>query len=527
MKTLETEVLVIGGGATGAGVLRDLALRGIKALLIDMKDLCSGASGGNHGLLHSGGRYVSNDPEAARECREESSILKKLAPHCIEKTGALFVAVPGDDSGFISMFPQWCRDAGIDCEPVPAHEALEMEPHLAPELKSVYLLPDATVDPFRLVLDNVAEAIRSGNGSYRPHTEVVSFELSEATVTSVICRDKFSDEMLRIQAKQYVNAGGAWAMNIARLAGCRDIDLHYSKGTLLISHDRLTRKVIHRLRHPSDGDILVPGGTVSVLGTTSVRVNDLKNLAPTADEVDRNIREGAAMVPLLATSRYIRAFSGVRPLIQSVPGEDDRAMTRGFRLFSHKKYLNNVASITGGKLTTYRLMAEKTVDLVARRLGNTNPCRTAEEPLFDSKACRWTEPGASSRYWYRKKDPQDTILCECEMVPKSAIDEIIEGAPGGGNGMTLEAIAMRSRAGKGPCQGSFCSLRLASYLYDQGFYHDHTGLEHMRDFLNERFKGFRSIIWGQQMAQMELAEALHCGLIGLDLIAGDNGEKGP
>jgi glycerol-3-phosphate dehydrogenase len=102
------------------------------------------------------------------------------------------------------------------------------------------------------------------------------------------------------------------------------------------------------------------------------------------------------------------------------------------------------------------------------------------------------------------------------MVPQSAIDQIIQDAPGAEEKMSIEAIALRSRAGKGPCQGSFCTIRIASYLYDLGYYDDIAGLWLMREFLNERFKGLRSIIWGQQTAQMELAEALHCGLLGLD-----------
>jgi len=97
--TLDTEVLIIGGGVTGAGIMRDLALRGIRSVLIDKVDLCAGASGGNHGLLHSGARYVSTDLEAAIECRQENELLKRLAPGCVEATGGLFVAVEGDDPG--------------------------------------------------------------------------------------------------------------------------------------------------------------------------------------------------------------------------------------------------------------------------------------------------------------------------------------------------------------------------------------------------------------------------------------------
>jgi glycerol-3-phosphate dehydrogenase len=111
------------------------------------------------------------------------------------------------------------------------------------------------------------------------------------------------------------------------------------------------------------------------------------------------------------------------------------------------------------------------------------------------------------------------ILCECEMVPQSAIDEIVATPPGEApEEMSIEAISLRSRVGKGPCQGSFCGIRVASYLYDQGYYRDAAGLVHMRDFFDERFKGQRLVIWGQQAAQMELAEALHCGLLGLDAL---------
>ncbi len=111
-KVLETEVLIIGGGVTGTGIMRDLALRGIRSILIDKRDLCAGASGGNHGLLHSGGRYVSTDLEAAIECRQEGALLKRLAPQCIEATSGLFVAVKGDDPAFADNFPNLCAQAG-------------------------------------------------------------------------------------------------------------------------------------------------------------------------------------------------------------------------------------------------------------------------------------------------------------------------------------------------------------------------------------------------------------------------------
>lgn len=516
-QVFETDTLIIGGGVTGAGIMRDLALRGIHSILIDKKDLCAGASGGNHGLLHSGGRYVSNDMHSAIECRQENELLKKLAPHCIEATGGLFVAVEGDDPEFADKFKDYCLEAGIDCEELTAEQAKDLEPNLADNIIKAYRVPDATIDPFRLALDNVAHAGVLNNSEYHPHTEVISFNIQDGVIQSALCRDNITQTEFEIKARQYINAGGAWAMNIAKLAGCNDVELLYSKGTLLISHDRMTSHVINRLRPPSDGDILVPGGTVSILGTTSVQIEDLENTNPTVDEIDRNVVEGTVMVPGLANARYIRAFARVRPLLQSSDADDARDATRGFALLDHESQgLKNFSTITGGKLTTFRMMAVKAADLIASRLDNTEKSTTDTVPLPDAKACRWTEPGASPRYWYQEDNPDDMILCECEMVPQSAIDEIIDGAPGSEEKMNIEAIALRSRAGKGPCQGSFCGIRIGSYLYDRDFYQDDEGLAHMRNFFTERFKGVRTVTWGQQAAQMELAEALHCGLLGLD-----------
>ena len=120
-------------------------------------------------------------------------------------------------------------------------------------------MPDATVDPFHLALANVDHA-RLLNGSvYRAHTELLRFEIVDGEIRSAVCRDNRTGASLVVRARQVVNAGGAWAMKIARLAGCADVDLLYVKGTLLVNHDRMTHHVVNRLRPPGDGDILVPG----------------------------------------------------------------------------------------------------------------------------------------------------------------------------------------------------------------------------------------------------------------------------
>ncbi len=145
---METQVLIIGGGATGTGLARDLALRGVQCILAEKMDINAGASGGNHGLLHSGARYVSNDPVSAMECREEGELLKRLAPQCIEETGGLFVAVEGDDENYIADFPLMCAKCGIPVQELTPKEALDMEPVLSGSLIAAFALEDASVDPF-------------------------------------------------------------------------------------------------------------------------------------------------------------------------------------------------------------------------------------------------------------------------------------------------------------------------------------------------------------------------------------------
>src|SRR6188472_341555 len=98
------DVLIVGGGSTGAGVARDAAMRGLSTVLVERRDLAEGTTGRFHGLLHSGGRYVVRDPRSARECIQENRILRRIASHCIEDTGGLFVCTPSDDPGYGDQF---------------------------------------------------------------------------------------------------------------------------------------------------------------------------------------------------------------------------------------------------------------------------------------------------------------------------------------------------------------------------------------------------------------------------------------
>ena len=241
---IKTEVLIVGGGATGVGILRDLSLRGIPSLLIEKEDFVSGASGRNHGLFHSGGRYAVSDPEAARECIAENKILRRIAPHCVEETDGLFISLPGDGLEFRDRFLRACEEVGIPTTLLDREEALEWEPELNPSLLSAVKVPDGAIDPFALVLENAKDAEGYG-AKILLHTEMCSLILDGDEVKGAKVKDLLQGEEHSVDASYVVNATGAWANQFLKLAGLR-INMALSKGSMLITNQRLSHRVINR-----------------------------------------------------------------------------------------------------------------------------------------------------------------------------------------------------------------------------------------------------------------------------------------
>jgi glycerol-3-phosphate dehydrogenase len=193
-------------------------------------------------------------------------------------------------------------------------------------------------------------------------------------------------------------------------------------------------------------------------------------------------------------------------------------VSRGFALMDHcDQGVDNLLTITGGKLTTFRLMAEKAADLICERLGVTATCSTHAIPLPEADGADWTEPGRAPRLWLQQQDPDDLLLCECEMVPQKAVDSIVQTALKNRISPDLRTIGLRSRIGKGACQGTFCSTRVLAYLHELGVLAEDQGLYQLPEFLDERWRGQRCIFWDGQLIQAELQEALHCGLFSLEL----------
>ena len=309
--SMKTGVLVIGGGATGAGILWDLSLRGIDAVLVEQREFAYGTTGRCHGLLHSGGRYVVRDGGVARECYQENLILRRVAAAAIEETGGLFVHLKGDDPDYIDRWINAMKDAGLPFEEIDLREAHSLEPLLSKDARRVFRVPDAAVDPFDLVMMNVQGAVERG-AKILTGTRVEKLLVEGQNVRGAVLKDIESGEVFSIQAEVVINAAGPWAGQVAATAGVH-LELAYGKGTLLVYSQRLSNHVLNRLRTPGDGDILVPAKTVSLLGTTDLAVPTPENPKPTGEEVKTLLELGEELAPGLLAAGLCELSQGYVP----------------------------------------------------------------------------------------------------------------------------------------------------------------------------------------------------------------------
>jgi glycerol-3-phosphate dehydrogenase len=514
MVTLDTELLVIGGGATGTGVAWDAALRGLDVILVDRGDLAGGTSGRFHGLLHSGGRYAVKDPRAARECVAENRILRQVAADCIEDTGGLFVTTPADDPQYADRFARGCIDTGVECEEIPVGRALGDEPRLNPRITRAFRVPDASIDVWKTVWTMSHGAGQRG-ARVLPYHAVVAIHRDGDEVTGARVRDLRSGEETDVLAQVTVNATGAWAGRIAAMAGVEGVRVLPGRGIMIAMNHRLVDTVVNRCQMPSDGDIIVPIRTVSVIGTTDRHTDDPDDQTVPPEEVDRMLDEGEKLVPGFRRARALRVWTGVRPLFADAGAgaTDTRDVTRAHALLDHSRRdgVDRLFTITGGKLTTFRLMAEETVDAVCRRLAITTPCTTRTEPL----------PGSESRRHYHlgerlaRKEAgliEEQLICECEMVTRGELEEVIART----GGIDLDDIRRRLRLGMGPCQGGFCIYRATGILHELDGLSAARADASLRAFLQERWKGVWPVLYGDQLRQARLDDWIFQGVLDVE-----------
>ncbi len=378
--TRKPHAILIGAGFTGCAVAHDLMQRGFSCTVLERGEIASGTSGRTHGLLHSGGRYCVTDQEAAIECIEENIILRKITPQCIEFNGGLFIALNESDLAFSEKFEQGAQACHIPIEKLTSQQALRLEPNLNPGVCLAYTVPDGSFDPLRLALAFAASAKRNG-AEFRPFQEVEGLNINgTGDVTGVKVWNRADNSHYEINGDIVINATGAWAGQVVAMANAH-VPVKPTPGVMVAYDRRLSQHVINRLNEPGDGDIVIPQRRMMVIGTTSFEVENPDYIPVLDEQVQQMHRSAVELLPGLSSAKMRGAYMSARPLIGSdVQG---RSLSRTFKCYDHKvrEGIGGLVTITGGKATTCRAMAEKTVDLVCQKLGVSAACQTKEIPL--------------------------------------------------------------------------------------------------------------------------------------------------
>ena len=516
MKQLECDVVVVGGGATGVGIVRDAAMRGFRAVLVERADLGQGTTGRYHGLLHSGGRYVVSDPVRA-ECAAENEIVRRINADAVEATGGLFVSLRGDDPEFPERFVRGAAETGVRVAEITATEALRREPRLNPDIARVFEVEDASIDGWQLVW-GVANSARDYGARILTYHRVTAIRSvpgengAERAVSAIECRDERTGEEVHIDCRFVVNAAGAWAGQVAEMADCHGVEVVPGRGIMIAMNHRLVNRVVNRCVYPSDGDIIVPVHTVSIIGTTDIRETDPDDLPIPRVEVQQMLDAGEQLVPGFRESRALHAWAGARPLVKDtrVSASDTRHMSRGMQIIDHleRDGLAGLLTITGGKLTTYRLMAEHVTDAMVAHMGESRVCRTADEAVPGS------ESGRLYQVTHRLSEAEagrgsDQILCECELLSRRDFVSTLHRMPDA----SLDDLRRQLRLGMGPCQGGFCALRAAGCAQTEGVVDAERATSLLRNFLDNRWIGLWTILSGAQVRQTALDHWIWTGTL--------------
>jgi len=381
----ETDVVIVGGGATGCGLAWDLALRGVNVALVERGELASGTTGRFHGLLHSGARYVVSDPVTAGECYKESLILRSIAKNAVGQTGGLHVFGDGDDPRYLNQWRDGCRRAGIPVQEISMTEARRREPALDPAIQRAFLVPDAVCNSIMLCASLGKNAQSLGCNVLTYH-RFDGMAMQDHRVTGVTVTNVQTGASRTLTSRVVVIAAGPWSGRIARSAGV-ELSLDLVRGAMIAFRGFAMRGPVSRLQPPGDGDIILPRGRMSIAGTTSVVTDDPDDRRVDEWELETVRSQVNGFLPGLADAQLVHAWAGVRPLYNDGRtghnGRDPHSWSRDFTVLDHERRdgVSGLVSIVGGKLTSFRLMAEKTADAVCGLLGNQAACRTSTTEL--------------------------------------------------------------------------------------------------------------------------------------------------
>jgi glycerol-3-phosphate dehydrogenase len=393
------DVLILGGGITGAGVALDATLRGFRVALIDKGDFASGTSSASSKLVHGGLRYLEHGVfPLVYEALHERRLLLENAPHLVHPLRFLIPFYetarvrPWKWRTGLTLYDLLAGASNIRRSRPLSVRCLQQEvPGLRPEgLQGGAAYFDAQMDDARLCIEVLRTAVLHG-ACVANYVEAVSFTRSGGALTGVRAIDHVGGQEFLISARQVLNATGPWVDAVCRLAGdMSDPYLQPTKGVHLLVPDR-GLPAAFLLLHPADGRVLfvIPWMGKTLIGTTDTHSEVGPDGLTVAPEEIAYLLEAHNHYfnPPLGPGEILGSFAGLRPLIRSRPKEPS-SRSREFRVFTSP---SGLLSVAGGKYTTYRHMAEVITDTIARRFGGRRLRRTRHFRLDGTPRRPWTK----------------------------------------------------------------------------------------------------------------------------------------
>lgn len=360
------EAVVIGGGATGTSVARDLSRRGFRTALIEKGRISGGTTNASHHNLVGGLRYVVKDPEVAAECATENLVIEKIARPLVGNVKNYFV---GFESEYTRNAIKQADRLGVQCKAVDPSEAKKEIPELNPGIDVVYETNDRNLDVKGFCWGNCQMTMKYG-GSIFENTAIRSMVREGSSFTITI------DDGHTIRTPCVINATGPWVNSVASFVNVK-LPLVYNMGTIIVQRT-LSPRGLQFFHPPSNADAYIVHGDQAWIGTTSTTISSPDYLKAEPDAADIITQRFSAVIPKVREMPVLNSFSGIRPLFTFEEKGDARDISRDFRIVEEPVGFYH---IIGGKLTTSRLMAEKICDLISKEFGSNAACRTMDEAL--------------------------------------------------------------------------------------------------------------------------------------------------
>jgi len=385
----EFDVLVIGGGITGTGIALDAASRGLSVALVEKDDFAAGTSGRSSRLVHGGLRYLEHgDLGLVRESLRERGTLYRLAPHLVRPVPMYMLA--GDlrhralYRAGLTVYEALAAGRNIGYhQGVSADQVAAAIPGLGERTRGVRYF-ECQTDDARLTIEVARTAFAHGAllANHARVTGLLSAGRGQGRVTGAAVTDELTGQGFEVRARAVVNAAGIWAAEVEGLSGQSTVRLSPSKGVHLVFAPGAVRTTAAMVAPAADGRyvFIVPWEDRVYAGTTDTPYDgDLDSPAVGEADQDYILSAVTPLFPGVTGSDVVASWAGLRPLLGGNDGDAETAdLSRKHAIFDEPPGL---FTITGGKLTTYRAMAQDLVDRVAAALGTTAPCRTRDIAL--------------------------------------------------------------------------------------------------------------------------------------------------